>query len=363
MDKKTILGIVVVAVLFLGFAYVNTKQQEKYQQEMAAWQAYQDSVAAASRPAVPAADSAAGGAAESAVAASGETAAPEAEADLAQTVRQRRIAAMGEYLTAAQEAEPEEFTVENEVMTVRFSTRGGQITGVTLKELTNEENLPGVLKKLAYNTLDDMYAAIGYGGVTSLKLIGRLREDIQRILHQHQAERQAEVPVEGQPEVTRPAVPVREHSEQGIVVQGLSNCLVKFSKCCSPVPGDEIVGFITRGYGVSVHRKDCPNADPARRPPEEVGRWIKVSWGGKTRESYRTNLQVVSKDRPNLLVDISTILSAAKVHVSSLNARSTADGFALISLAVDVSDSQQLQAVMRRLEQISGVMRVTRPAG
>ena len=135
MDKKTILGIVVVAVLFLGFAYVNTKQQEKYQQEMAAWQAYQDS-AAASRPAVPAADSAAGGAAESAVAASGETAAPEAEADLAQTVRQRRIAAMGEYLTAAQEAEPEEFTVENEVMTVRFSTRGGQITGVTLKDYT-----------------------------------------------------------------------------------------------------------------------------------------------------------------------------------------------------------------------------------
>ena len=235
--------------------------------------------------------------------------------------------------------------------------------GVTLKELTAEENLPDILKKLSFKSLDDMYAAIGYGGVTSLKLIGRLREDIQRILHQHQAERQAEVPVEGQPEVTRPAVPVREHSEQGIVVQGLSNCLVKFSKCCSPVPGDEIVGFITRGYGVSVHRKDCPNADPARRPPEEAGRWIKVSWGGKTRESYRTNLQVVSKDRPNLLVDISTILSAAKVHVSSLNARSTADGFALISLAVDVSDSQQLQAVMRRLEQISGVMRVTRPAG
>ena len=100
-----------------------------------------------------------------------------------------------------------------------------------------------------------------------------------------------------------------------------------------------------------------------RRLPGQEGRWIKVSWGGKTRESYRTNLQVVSKDRPNLLVDISTILSAAKVHVSSLNARSTADGFALISLAVDVSDSQQLQAVMRRLEQISGVMRVTRPAG
>ena len=148
-----------------------------------------------------------------------------------------------------------------------------------------------------------------------------------------------------------------------VVVEGVGNLMHHIARCCQPIPGDEIVGFITRGYGVSVHRRDCPNAAPERRRPEEAGRWIKVSWGGKTRESYRTNLQVVSKDRPNLLVDISTILSAAKVHVSSLNARSTADGFALISLAVDVSDSQQLQAVMRRLEQISGVMRVTRPAG
>ena len=235
--------------------------------------------------------------------------------------------------------------------------------GVTLKELTGEENLPDILKKLSFKSLDDMYAAIGYGGVTSLKLIGRLREDIQHILQQHQAERQAEVPVEGQPEVTRPAVPVREHSEQGIVVQGLSNCLVKFSKCCSPVPGDEIVGFITRGYGVSVHRKDCPNADPARRRPEEAGRWIKVSWGTNTRESYRTTLEVVAKDRLNLIVDISTVLSSTKTHVSSLNARSTPDGFALITLDTDVTDSQQLQTVMRRIEQISGVMRVTRPAG
>ncbi|MCD8274139.1 MAG: membrane protein insertase YidC [Alistipes sp.] len=136
MDKKTILGIVVVAALFLGFAYVNTKQQEKYQQEMAAWQAYQDSVAAASRPAVPAADSTADGAAGSVAATPGEVTAPEAAADMAETVRQRRIAAMGEYLTAAQEGEPEEFTVENEVMAVRFSTRGGQITGVTLKDYT-----------------------------------------------------------------------------------------------------------------------------------------------------------------------------------------------------------------------------------
>ena len=235
--------------------------------------------------------------------------------------------------------------------------------GVSLKELTNDENLPSILKKLTYRSLDDLYAAIGYGGISSLKVIGRIREDIQRILHQHQVERQAEVPVEGHPEVTRPAVPKRTHSEKGIIVEGLSNCLVKFSKCCTPVPGDDIVGFITRGYGVSVHRADCPNADPARRSPNEKGRWIKVSWADDVEGTFRTTLQVVAKDRINLIMDISTVLSSTKTHVGSLNARSTPDGFALITLDTDISSSDQLKTVMRRIEQISGVMRVTRPAG
>ena len=236
-------------------------------------------------------------------------------------------------------------------------------TGVSLKELTAEENLPGILKRLAYKSLDDMYAAIGYGGVTSLKLIGRLREDIQRILKMHQEERAAEVPLKDKPEKTRPAVPKRTKSEQGIIVEGLNNCLVKFAKCCTPVPGDDIVGFITRGYGVSVHRADCPNADPTRRKPEEEGRWIKVSWADNTREDYRTTLEVVAKDRLNLIMDISTVLSSTKTRVTNLSARSTSDGFALITIEVGVADSEQLCTVRRRLEQVSGIMRVTRPAG
>ena len=236
-------------------------------------------------------------------------------------------------------------------------------TGMSLKELTAEENLPGILKRLAYKSLDDMYAAIGYGGVTSLKLIGRLREDIQRILKMHQEERAAEVPLKDEPEKTRPAVPNRTKSEQGIIVEGLNNCLVKFAKCCTPVPGDDIVGFITRGYGVSVHRADCPNADPTRRKPEEEGRWIKVSWADNTREDYRTTLEVVAKDRLNLIMDISTVLSSTKTRVTNLSARSTSDGFALITIEVGVADSEQLCTVRRRLEQVSGIMRVTRPAG
>ena len=235
-------------------------------------------------------------------------------------------------------------------------------TGISLKELLADENVPNVLKKLSFNSVDDMYAAIGYGGVTALKVIGRLREDIQRILHQHQAERQAEVPVAGQPEVMRPAVPQRK-GEHGIIVEGLSNCLVKFSKCCSPVPGDDIVGFITRGYGVSVHRADCPNVLRSKDNPAEAGRWIRVSWADKTSESYHTMLQVVAKDRISLIVDVSTVLSATKTRVLSLNARSTPDGFALLDLGIEVGGRDQLKTVMSRLEQIQGVMKVTRPAG
>ena len=236
-------------------------------------------------------------------------------------------------------------------------------TGVPLKELLADDNVNNVLKKLSFNSVDDMYAAIGYGGVTALKVIGRLREDIQRILHQHQTERQAEVPVAGQPDVMRPAVPKRTRGEHGIIVEGLSNCLVKFSKCCSPVPGDDIVGFITRGYGVSVHRSDCPNVLRSKDNPAETGRWIRVSWADNISESYHTQLQIVAKDRISLIVDVSTVLSATKTRVMSMNARSTPDGFALLDLGLEIGSKEQLKTVMNRLEQIQGVMKVTRPAG
>ena len=169
--------------------------------------------------------------------------------------------------------------------------------------------------------------------------------------------------VSGEPGKTRPAVPMREKSEDGIVVQGLSNCLVKFSKCCTPVPGDDIVGFITRGYGVSVHRADCPNAAPERRRPEEAGRWVKVSWGKDVKQSYQTSLDIYAKDRIDLVLDVSAVLSSTQTRVAGLNAKTTADGFALIHLEIFVADSEQLSAVMRRLHQISGVMKVDRPAG
>ena len=238
--------------------------------------------------------------------------------------------------------------------------------GVTLREMTSEDMLPQVLKKTSFNTLDDMYAAIGYGGVTSLKLVGRLREEIRKVTEARQADRntgEATAEETSPIPIFEPTVPRKSSGEHGVIVEGLSNCLVKFSKCCSPVPGDDIVGFITRGYGVSVHRTDCPNAAPERRKPEEAGRWIRVTWADNISETYHTTLQLVAKDRIGMLTDVSTILSTTKTRVCSLNARSTPDGYGLMDLEVEVAGHEQLKNVVKKLESVPGIMRVTRPAG
>ena len=236
--------------------------------------------------------------------------------------------------------------------------------GLSMKDVAASENLPGLLKKVSYASLDELYAAIGYGGFTAQKAVSRMQGELQRIAKQHQLEQQALEAAEQPAKRDDPLPPALKHikSEQGIIVEGLDNCLVKFSKCCTPVPGDEIVGFITRGYGVSVHRADCPNA-ARRNDPEQAGRWIKVSWGSDTNDSYPTILEVICKDRSNLLLDISAALSTTNTFVLAINTRSTEDGFALCRVEVRVRDGAQLRTLMNKLNQISGVLKVTRPAG
>ena len=147
--------------------------------------------------------------------------------------------------------------------------------GIAMKDVLDPEFLPVLLKKVAYPTLDDLYAAIGYGGFTAQKAVSRIQGELQRRQQQRQQEQMLAEAVTESKEDPKPAdtpkQPKAVKSEQGIIVEGLDNCLVKFSKCCTPVPGDPVVGFITRGYGVSVHRQDCPNADPGKRKPEEIG--------------------------------------------------------------------------------------------
>ena len=151
-----------------------------------------------------------------------------------------------------------------------------------------------------------------------------------------------------------------KHSDSGIIVEGLGNCLVKFAKCCTPVPGDPVVGFITRGYGVSVHRQDCPNADPGKRKPEEAARWVKVSWVEGSLPSYQTSLELSAKDRDGLTLDVAMALSTAKVKVSALSARSMPDGYASVSVVLEVKDREELSSVINKLNNIQGVYQVVR---
>ncbi len=235
--------------------------------------------------------------------------------------------------------------------------------GLTIRMVTESDILPTLLKRVSYPTLDDMYAAIGYGGFTAQKAVSRMQGELNRVQKQQQAEKVIEEPPAKHEPAKTPA-PKRVKSEQGIIVEGLDNCLVKFSKCCTPVPGDEIIGFITRGYGVSVHRADCPNASPERRSaPGQEGRWIKVTWGSDTLDSYPTTLEVVCKDRSNLLLDVSAALSTTNTFVLGVNSRSTEDNFAMIRLEIKVRDDAHLKTVMNKLNQISGVLKVNRPAG
>ena len=238
--------------------------------------------------------------------------------------------------------------------------------GIVMKDVLDPEFLPVLLKKVAYPTLDDLYAAIGYGGFTAQKAVSRIQGELQRRQQQRQQEQMLAEAVAEPKEDAKPAdtpkQPKAVKSEQGIIVEGLDNCLVKFSKCCTPVPGDDIVGFITRGYGVSVHRADCPNASEEKRK-EQPGRWIHVSWGTDTNDSYPTTIEAVCKDRLNLLLDISAALSTTKTFVLGLNSRSTEDGFAIIRIEIQIKDGAQLSTLMNKLHQISGVLRVNRPVG
>ena len=235
--------------------------------------------------------------------------------------------------------------------------------GLTMKEVMDPELLANVLRRTSYGTLEELYAAIGYGGFTAQKAVSRIQGELGRIAAKHHQEEKAAELMEEKPEAPKP-VQRKVRSEQGIIVEGLDNCLVKFSKCCTPVPGDEIVGFITRGYGVSVHRCDCPNASEERRKlPGQEGRWIKVSWGSDTLDSYPTSLELVCKDRNNLILDISTVLSTTNTRVSAIQSRTGADQFVNIHLEISIRDQQQLRDVMNKLHQISGVLEVTRPAG
>ena len=243
--------------------------------------------------------------------------------------------------------------------------------GLNLSAVTAEDTLPFVLKKLRYGTLDELYAAIGYGGMTAQKAAVRARDEIARLGKVAAEKASAQKIQVGQGEsVVMPSTPAavptvktKTRDQSGIIVEGLDNCLVKFAKCCSPVPGDPVVGFITRGFGVSVHRADCPNCAQEKRRPEEAGRWVKVAWAEGEQTTYQTALELSAKDRDGLTLDVAMALSAVKVRTTSLSARAMPDGYASVNMVLEVKNRSELNGVINRLSQIQGVYQVKRASG
>lgn len=223
-----------------------------------------------------------------------------------------------------------------------------------LKDATTPEMQELLLKNTDYHNLEDLYAAIGYGAFTAHKAAMRVENEYRRTQKQKRLE---VAPPEQEP--TPPAEPAR--TEPGIIVGGLENCLVKFARCCAPVPGDEIRGFITKGYGVSVHRADCPNASPERvaQAPE---RWVTVAWGANLEETYPAAVEAVCRNRPRLTLDIGSALEDTLATARGVHIEVTSDDLAVCRLDLRVHDKAEVDKIMKKVMQVSGVLSVKRPA-
>ena len=228
--------------------------------------------------------------------------------------------------------------------------------GLSIPNITSEDLLPSILKKLAITSLDDMYASIGYGGMTSTRAVNRIKDEIVKAnkpAHRTVLDRLNEITEKNQ----QKQLHEKSKAVQGVLVEELDNCLVKFARCCTPVPGDDIIGFITRGYGVSIHRSDCPNHTTNT---DEDGRWIKVSWSDTTNDRYTTTLKILARDRSALVMDIASVLNSLSAKVRSLSARDIGGEKATATITLEVKDTDELKTIVSRLSGISGVSEVNR---
>ena len=214
-----------------------------------------------------------------------------------------------------------------------------------------EQFIDEIARRQKYLTTEDFYAAIGYGGVSLTKIMPRIKDEYQR------SYRTEETPfIEKAVQKSK-----RERKASGgVIVEGLEECLVKFAHCCNPLPGDEIIGFVTRGYGVSIHKKDCENAVRGIEDENQKGRWVSAEWETSAKETYKSTIEILALDRGGLLADVSVALANLRIPIHSLNARELKDGHAAIEITFGVTGVEQLKIVISNFQRISGVVSVER---
>lgn len=224
--------------------------------------------------------------------------------------------------------------------------------GYEVHGLLKQQWLNILVKKFSLNTIDDLYAAVGYGGILINQIIPKLKE----MYKQSQKEEKSldELPIVHSKQYKPKSV---KKDTQGVTVKGIDNILVRFSKCCNPVPGDDIIGFITRGRGVSVHRKDCLNVT---NETDHVDRFIEVEWDEERQTAYQSEIQIIAADRKGLLSEITNVLSETKLTVTAVNARTNREKIAIINLTVEITNVNQLDKLINKIRTMQGVMDVFR---
>ncbi|TYP50373.1 RelA/SpoT family protein [Thermosediminibacter litoriperuensis] len=221
--------------------------------------------------------------------------------------------------------------------------------GYDIYQLIKQDFMDNLLRRLSFQSMDDLYASIGYGGIT----VGQV---FQKILEEYKKNVKPDKPVLEAVRIDSRAKPKKGVNE-GIKVDGVDNLLVKFSRCCNPVPGDKIVGYITRGRGVSIHRQDCPNVLNNMYDRERL---IEVKWDGFKETSYPVEIEASAYDRPGVLSDVLNTLGDMKTTIDSVNARSSKNGIAVIDLVLEITDKQHLENIMQKLKKINGIFEVKR---
>ena len=225
--------------------------------------------------------------------------------------------------------------------------------GLPLTAATDPELEGQLLKKLSFDTWDDMFSAIGYGGLTAAKAVGRIRDDINKALKQQTAEKLPQSPLRFRPDSE--AVTQNRHAVNGVIVEDIDSCMIKFAKCCTPVPGDPIVGFITKGFGVSIHRADCPNAQN-REDPRQAARWVRVRWATQEEQPFETTLELDCITRDGLILDVAMVLSTARVRVKEMSGKDLPGGRSAITIRFEVKDVAELESVRTKLLNIRDVV-------
>ena len=241
---------------------------------------------------------------------------------------------------------------ENIVRGKEISEKELKKHGLTHSQLFKPEWIEPILKKYTFNTTEDLYAAIGYGAITANKIISRLKEEYKKTLKVDELEQNLADGILQRAEKKKKEAPVN-----GIIVKGIDNCLVRLSRCCNPVPGDAIIGYITRGRGVSVHTSDCINV---KNNPGEEERLIDVSWHTGANVAYKADINILANDRDALLMDITNTINDAKIPLKAINARTTRDQTVIMTLTLEITDTEQLNKILKKLRKIEGVFEATR---